>query len=480
MPQLQWAIVVGGYLLAIYVIVRVILQRKDPSASLAWMLGVLLLPYLGVVAYMLFGRHRLKRQVKRRRARAEAIEPHLAKLSEGIEELTPFEAPAHLTKPQEWEMVRLTDRIGARPPTCGNKVQLFINADSAYLSMERALKKAERQINFQFYIFETDDTGKRFRDLLCEKAREGVEVRVLTDGVGSFGVADFMEPLLEAGGQFVEFLPVRISRNLHRTNLRNHRKIVIIDGKIAFTGGINIGDEYTGRKKKVGPWRDTHLRLEGPTVYHLQEVFAEDWHFATGHDPVTDDWFPDQEAVGDATVQIVASGPDTDTQPIHLIFFAAITGARKRVWLTTPYFVPDLAVRVALQSAALRGIDVRLLLPFHSDMRLVLHAGRSYYDELLEAGVRIFEYSDGILHAKTMVVDDTWATVGSSNMDIRSFSLNFEVNAAIYGPEFANELGKVFLKDLQKAQEITQAELLGHSVWRKIVQNLARMLSPLL
>jgi len=271
------------------------------------------------------------------------------------------------------------------------------------------------------------------------------------------------------------------SHHWPRANLRNHRKIVVVDGRVAFTGGVNIGDEYTGRKKRVGPWRDTHLRIEGPAAYHFQEVFAEDWHFATGEDPIEESWFPDPELSGEAMVQVVASGPDTDTQPIQRIFFAAITSARRRVWLTTPYFVPDQAMLAALETAALRGVDVRLLLPARSDMRLVLYAGRSYYDQLLTHGVQIYEYLQGVLHAKTMVVDETWATVGSANMDTRSFRLNFEINAAIYGPDFANQLGKVFLRDLKSAREVTREELAQRRhVGRRVMESFARILSPVL
>ncbi|MCK5798604.1 MAG: cardiolipin synthase, partial [Deltaproteobacteria bacterium] len=375
---------------------------------------------------------------------------------------------------------RLSTRIGCRWPTTGNLVELLVDAQRAYQSMEDAIAAATQHVHFQFYIYQPDTTGRRFRNLLIRKAKEGVEVRVLVDGVGSFHAPRFLRPLVAAGGQVATFLPVgHISRRWH-PNLRNHRKLVVVDGHIGFTGGVNIGDEYTGRKKRVGRWRDTHMRIEGPAVRHLQEIFAEDWHFATDRQPDTAHWFNPVETCGDARVHIIASGPDTDTQPIQRIFFAAVNSATERVWLTTPYFIPDQAMLVALETAALRGCDVRLLLPYRSDAPLVLNAGRSYYNDLLENGVRIFEYQHGILHAKTMLVDHTWATVGSSNMDMRSFRLNFEVNAVVYGKYLAGQLAKVFRNDLRQAREVTLEDVENKKLSQRMTESLARIMSPLL
>ncbi len=472
--------VVVGYLLALALILRILLQRRDPTATLAWVLWIILLPYVGAIIYLLLGRRRLVRQVRKRLARAAVLEPHLARLGGGIAELEANAAPGHLCKPQEREMLMLTNRMGQRPPTCGNAVRLLVDANQTYAELEEAIRGARDHVHLLYYIFQQDETGSRFRDLLIEKVKEGVTVRVLTDGVGSFNVDFFFIPLVQAGGFHAEFLPVGPFRRHWHPNLRNHRKIAIVDGTIGFTGGVNIGDEYTGRKRRVGPWRDTHLRVEGPAVHNLQEVFTEDWFFATGEDLIDERWYPELQAVGDVMVQIIGSGPDTDTQPLQRIFFLAVTSAKERVYLTTPYFVPDQSMLVALETAALRGVDVRLLLPRRSDMRLVLHAGRSYYDELLAAGVKIYEYSSGILHAKSMLVDDRWATVGSANMDIRSFQLNFEVNAAIYGPAFAEQLAVLFQRDLTQARQVTLEDLRKRTLPRRMAEGMARVLSPVL
>jgi cardiolipin synthase A/B len=474
MPAIpQWLIAVVGYLIALIAILRIVLQRREPTATLAWVLSILFLPYLGVLLYLLIGRHRLKRRVKQRHARAHEIQPELERLGAEIASSDPG------TQPHD-RLVRLAHRMDCRPPTFGNQVKLLHDADRKYLALEEAIRGATQHIHLLYYIFQPDDSGLRFRNLLCQKAKEGVQVRMLTDGVGSFGIDNFMVPLVEAGGEFAEFLPATRLMKPWKINLRNHRKIVVVDGTIGFTGGVNIGDEYTGRKRKVGYWRDTHLQLEGPSVTQLQEIFAEDWFFATGKQPMDESWFPTPKEAGPSMVQVIASGPDTDILPIQRMFFAAVTEAQHRILLTTPYFIPDESMIMALQTAALRDVDVKLLLPYRSDMSLVLHAGRSYYRELLRAGVRIFEYLPGILHAKTLVVDDFWATVGSANMDVRSFRLNFEVNAMVYGPAFNRHLADAFAKDLQTTREVTLADLDKKSPSRKMAEGMARMLSPVL
>lgn len=478
----NWLIVIVGYFLALVMSLRVVLQRREPTATLAWILSVILVPYLGVLAYLIFGRKRLDRQVRKKKAHRVLIENNLEQefADDHLDAASERESFPELQPPEENLLARLSTRIGCRWPTTGNSVELLVDAEATYASIEAAIRSAKKHIHFQFYIFTPDNTGKRFRDLLIEKLKDGVAVRVLVDGVGSFHLEPFMKPFVEAGGEYAEFLPVgNISRIWHM-NLRNHRKLVVVDGTIGFTGGVNIADEYTGRKKQVGFWRDTHIRIEGPAVRHLQEVFVEDWHFACGRKPKTNDWFVPVDTIGQERVHIIASGPDTDTQPIQRIFFAAVSSAKERVYLTTPYFIPDQAMLVALETAAMRGLDVRILLPHRSDAPLVLHAGRSYYQELIQSGVKIYEYQHGILHAKTMLVDDNWATVGSSNMDVRSFRLNFEINAIVYGKELNNQLAKVFRRDLRQSKTISLSDIENLSAGRRLAESFARILSPLL
>lgn len=476
----NWLLIVVGYLLAFFTSLHIVLQRREPTATMAWILGIVLIPYLGVLVYVLIGRRRLNRQLRRRRAQATAIEPRLASALVDDEDLLTGEQRPMLARAEVNILARLSSRVGCRWPTVGNKVTLIVDAEQTYAALEQAIEAAQHHVHFQFYIFQPDDTGRRFRELLVRKARAGVQVRVLTDGVGSWGIEDFLQPLVQVGGQHAQFQPVgRLSRHWH-PNLRNHRKVVVVDGSVAFAGGCNIGDEYTGRRRPASYWRDTHLRIEGPAVTHVQEVFADDWFFAAGEEPDERSWFPENPARGEAMVHIVASGPDSDPPPIQRIFFAAVSSATERIYLTTPYFAPDQALLMALETAAMRGVDVRLLLPQKSDAPLILHAGRSYYQELLGSGIRIYEYERGILHAKTMVVDRTWATVGSANMDMRSFRLNFEINAAIYGAAFADQLTAVFEHDLRLAHEIRSEELRNKPPLQQFAESLARILSPML
>jgi cardiolipin synthase len=262
--------------------------------------------------------------------------------------------------------------------------------------------------------------------------------------------------------------------------MRNHRKILVVDGLVGFTGGLNIGDEYRGRKKHLAPWRDTHLRLEGPAVQTLQEIFIEDWFYADGEDMIDEAYFPPPQTAGEDVVQVAASGPDLPKSPIHRIFFTAVNQAQKTVRITTPYFVPDPALLMALKTAVWRGVKVEVLLPGKSDLPLVAMAGRSYYKELLEDDVVVYELRPGVLHAKTMVVDGKWSTVGSANMDIRSFQLNFEVNVMIWGESFAARLEDIFNQDLAASQRVTEAQINNRSWPRKASEAVIRVLSPVL
>jgi cardiolipin synthase len=308
-----------------------------------------------------------------------------------------------------------------------------------------------------------------------------VQVRLLCDAYGCLSVgAAWRRPLKRVGARVGIFLPMR-SLLLQPVNLRNHRKIVVVDGAVAFSGGVNIGDEYHGKMTKIGQWRDTHFRLEGPAAGALQRVFLQDWFFATGEGVDPDPYFPSPALVaGDATVAIVPSGPDTRTEAIHRIFFAAIAAARERVWITTPYFVPDAPMIVALEVAAMRGLDVKLILPSRSNHRVTFHAGRSFYEQLLEAGVHIHEYTPGMIHAKTMVVDGRIVLLGSANMDMRSFRLNFEVHTLIHDEVTAQKLEASFAEDLAHTVPVDLATWAKRPLGNRIAEGAGRFVSPLL
>ncbi len=484
------AFVVVAHATAISVLIAS--ERRQPAATMAWLLALVFVPVFGLCAWLLIGQTRYRRTVKRS-ARASArmdlvrerfrVEARLS--SQGTEAGGPGARPSSLDARTEG-ILRLGARLASTPSSRGNRVRILVDGAATYRAMLQAIERAEHHVHVQFYIVQPDETGQRLRDRLVERAKAGLEVRVLCDAVGSADLPrSFWRPLVEAGGQAAYFRPVlkalaRIRRR-DRIDFRNHRKIVVVDGRIGFTGGINIGREYLGLDPEIGHWRDTHIELEGPSVMSLQSAFAEDWWTAT--EELLDDerYFPDIEgAPGEAVVQVVDSGPDSRWSPIETMCDYAITAAEQRLWITNPYFVPSAAIEKALCGAALRGVDVRLLIPSRSDSLIVQLAGESYVPLLLDAGVRVFRYERGFVHAKTMVVDDWLGTVGSANMDMRSFQLNFELNPFVLDEGFARELGTVFEEDLRGARELGGGDMERRGVARRFAIGVARLLSPLL
>ncbi|CAM2060145.1 cardiolipin synthase A/B [Desulfovibrionales bacterium] len=467
----------GGYLLTFVLIPRILLDRRGPEATMAWILAIALLPYIGAAIFYLFGRTCIRLRVRKRRLLHWDF----------LRRLDGFDAPEAEAErlvaalPEQTRSLSLmSTAFDGTLLSPGNRVQTYIDGNVAYTAMEEAIENAQRHVHLMSYIYRADTTGRRFRDLLSAKAQEGVEVRLLVDGFGGSELnGAFIAPLLAAGARFGRFSPMFLARGHWRPNLRNHRKILIVDGTIGFTGGLNIGDEYANRKHCYAPWRDTHLQLEGPAARQLQEIFADDWLFSTGEDLTSPDYFPVIPACGPDLVQVIASGPDREPT-IHRIFFTAINQARKRLDITTAYFVPDPAVLLAIKAAAWRGVAVNVLVPGRSDSHLVRLAGRSYYPELLEAGVRIYEHKPGILHAKTLVIDGIWSTIGSANMDIRSFLLNYEANVLVWSELFAQQMIEIFLADLTAATPVTLSRLATVSRPRRLAEAICRALSPVL
>ena len=450
----------------------VILQRRESGATLAWILAIVLVPFLGLLAFWLFGTTRLHlRRRKRRR-----IEVRLAPMLHKLQAQSSTKLPVADLPPSLLQLAEKLDEAGPQP---GNEVALLRQGLVAFDALEAAFDGARHHIHLFYYIWEPDRTGVRLRAALTRAARRGVEVRLLLDDVGSRSARrGFFQELVAAGGRVERFLPVNpLSRQLALNN-RNHRKIVVVDGETGFTGGMNVGDVYAGLGE---PWRDLHARIRGPIIYSLQEVFCQDWYHATGDDLVSAAYFPQIPDVGNVWAQFLASGPADDRwRAIHTLLFAAINLARVRVWIETPYFVPDPPILMALQTAALRGVDVRLLLPGRSDHPLVLHAGRSFLDELLDAGVRVFELQDVMPHAKTVTVDGVFSTLGSANMDQRSFRLNFEANIFFYGAEVASELELGFLSLCAGASEVTAVKRQGITQRQRLIEGVGRVLAPLL
>ncbi|MFO0586522.1 MAG: cardiolipin synthase [Polyangiaceae bacterium] len=463
----------------------VLLQRKEPASTVAWILALVFLPGAGAVLFLMFGRDRVRIPLRGK----ESADRALAEKNSPASLRHPHPPPPLLQPDEDGEGPVLRDlfhvsaALGRAVATHGNKVDLLVDGEATYAALEAAIEAAEHHVIAEYYLLRHDATAAWFRDLLARAARRGVRVKLLLDGYGSFWISRrWLRPLREAGAEVVFFLPARLIL-FQPMNLRNHRKIVVVDGKVAFTGGINIGDEYRGR---AHPWRDAHLRIEGQAVLPLLNVVAQDWYFASRRHIADADIDRARESIppaGSASVAIVRSGPDIqgpERETIHRVLFSAITSARESVFITTPYFIPDRSILVALQTAALRGIDVRILFPSRSNHPFVFQAGRSFYEELLAAGVAIYEYGPGMIHAKTMVVDGTAALVGSANMDIRSFRLNFEVHAVIHDPAVAERLARCFHDDLAASKRVDPWAFRARPLGWKVIEAAARLLSPLM
>ncbi|MFW6067579.1 MAG: cardiolipin synthase [Myxococcota bacterium] len=450
----------------------VLLRKKEASSTIAWILVLVFLPLVGVVLFWFLGRDRVRRPVREKASTNVMVRGHLSDLSVPVTES--LEPVVDEPGGEGRGLVRLASRVGRMDVVGGNRVDILVGAPATYDAHVEAIEAARDHVHLMFYIFRQDAPGRRLRDALVAAARRGVRVRLLVDGFGSRGLGSrFLAPLLEAGGHVARFLPLDPVRRAWTINLRNHRKLMVVDGEVGFTGGINVGEEFLG-------WRDVHLRVRGPAVHQLQTVFVEDWYFAARYNPVHPAFFPRIEPQGRSAMQLVASGPDGTVESIHRLYVAAITSARGRVLITTPYFVPDRALLVALQTTALRGVDVRLILPRQSNHRVTFHAGRSYYDELLDAGVEIHEYLPGMLHTKTMVVDGAFATIGSANLDTRSFRLSFELIAALWDREVAGELEAIFEADLRNTERVDPAQWRRRGVVPRVKEGFGRLWTPLL
>ncbi|MBI5531106.1 MAG: cardiolipin synthase [Deltaproteobacteria bacterium] len=463
-------------LLALALIPFVLLRRKEPAATIAWILVLVFLPGLGATLYLLFGRSRVRWSARRKRTADEALSGHLI----GFRASDPKHAPLPLAG-HSLGLFRVSSVLSRGESTLGNRVDVMLGGTATYAAIGEAIDAAQHHVHAEYYLIQPDKSGQWLFDKLIEASRRGVQVRLLCDGWGCFALPrSWIRNLRDEGVKVTFFFPLR-SMLAQPVNLRNHRKIVVVDGKVGFTGGINIGDEYLGKLQSVGAWRDTHIRIVGPAVAELQSVFLRDWFFSS-QEIVRDPAFYSawDEPAAEAVVAILTSGPDTDSEAIHRVFFGAIAGARDRVYITTPYFVPDRSLVVVLQMAALQGVEVRLLLPSRSNHTVTFHAGRSFYDELMEAGVHIHEYQPGMIHAKTMVVDGHIGLVGSANMDLRSFRLNFEVHALISDEVTAHALEEAFHADLRQAREVTLTEWRARGRVLRVAEGAARLVSPLL
>ncbi|MGA9286922.1 MAG: cardiolipin synthase, partial [Anaerobacillus sp.] len=366
--------------------------------------------------------------------------------------------------------------------TQDNSIKVFTDGEKKFDALLKDIESAKDHIHFQYYIFQKDNLGKRIVEKLASKAREGVKVRLLYDEMGSRKTRKkFFKELIAAGGEVEVFFPSRIPYVNTRLNYRNHRKLVIIDGLTGYVGGFNVGDEYLGLNAKFGYWRDTHLRIEGSATLAMQTRFLLDWNHAArnkvGYEAC---YFPIVSSPGKAGVQVVSSGPDSEWEQIKNGYIKLITSAKRTIFIQTPYFIPDASLLDALRIAALSGVDVRLMIPNKPDHPFVYWATYSYVGELLKAGVTMYIYQNGFIHAKTIAVDGEISSVGTANIDVRSFRLNFEVNAFIYDEEITRQLEQIFIEDMEKSNELTVGNYLERSMWIRFKESISRLLSPIL
>ncbi len=466
------SLVVLNFLLVAGTLAWVLQTKRETMSAIAWSLTVLLVPFLGAVLFFLFGSQSITRPIQRKKGKKSAYK----RLDQGEE----GEPSADV--PERWvTLARLGHHGGGFAVTGGNAVKLYHDGHPAYEAMLADIKAAERHVHIQFFIFRNDESGRRFIDALCDCVRRKVEVRLLYDSVGSYNISSrLVGRLREAGGKAAAFLPLFGPMYRLRVNLRNHRKIVVVDGKVAFTGGLNIGDEYLGMHRKFGAWRDTFLRVEGPATHGLQRIFLEDWFFSTEEAPHGARYFPKTTTPGKALVQVVHSGPDAEYKAIRETYFAGILNARKRVWIASPYFVPDAGIKDAMILAALSGVDVRYLGLFRPDKWMPFLAARFYWGDMMAAGVKVYQYTPGMMHSKYVLVDGEWASVGSANMDNRSLALNFEANCQFFDEGLVAEMEQAFLNDLKVSMRLDPEVFAARPLVSRLAENAARLFSPIL
>lgn len=467
----DWLVLLVEVVLATVALTFAMLRRRGASGTLAWTFAILAFPIVGPIAYFLLANPYILRPRRRKRRAARDVR---AQYPPSLHpEATSQVSDAHRS------ILHAAWSASGLPPSGGNRVEVLTDNRDAFARKEEAILAAQHTIWAEYYMVHGDGTGRRFLELLAQRAREGVDVRLLFDAVGSSDIdRNGVDELVKAGGRAAAFLPVNPLRRRWAVHLRNHRKILVTDARIGFVGGMNVGDEYSGRRGRRGrPWRDTHLRVQGPAARDLALVFDEDWCFMTGEVLTLP---PPVAPVGDATVAILPSGPDQDDNAAGLAWFTCIGLALHRCWIATPYFAPDDGILRGLTAAARRGVDVRLLVPERNDLVLMGLANRSFYRFLVEAGVRVYEYRPTMLHAKTVVVDGALAMVGSANVDMRSFRLNFEAGALVADRGFAEEMERRFLEDLTASREVTPRWIAERKPWEAAAQGAAQLLSPLL
>lgn len=466
----------------LFAIVIVFFQRRDPKSVWAWLLLLYFIPVLGFVFYLLLGQDMHKRKMFRNKEVEDHIGEDIRRQEYRLKTGDEQELDENIKGYEDLVMYNL--ETGSSVLTKDNDVDIFIDGNEKFRALKEDLRKAEHFIHIQYYIIKNDVVFNEIRDILIEKAAQGVEVRVLFDAMGCRSVRhSYWKKLNAKGVQTAEFFPALLRRLQLRINYRNHRKIVVIDNKVAYVGGFNVAKEYIDLDEKFGHWRDTHLRIRGSAVLSLQVRFILDWNYAAGENLLEKkELFQGTEAGNSdhCDMQIISSGPDKTTQQIHDNYLRLINKAQKSIYIQTPYFIPDEAILNALMIAVKSGIEVNIMIPCMPDHPFVYWATYSYIGDMVMAGANCYTYNNGFLHSKGMIVDDKVLCYGTANMDIRSFALNFEVNAVIYDEKKAKEMVDIFRKDLEVCRQITKDYYAGRKLKIRVKEQVCRLLSPLL
>jgi len=465
-------IVVVFHVLGLLSSIHAIMSTRTEQGAIAWAVSLNTFPYVAVPAYWVLGRSRFQGYVDARRGEMAEIAVLTEETGKAVRD---FELPPEGFTPA----ARAAEALAGIPFLRGNSLELLIDGDATFASILEGIDAAEGYILFQFFIVHDDEIGREVKTHLIERAKAGVRVYFLYDEVGSHNLPrSYKDALREAGVEVFDFHTRKGPGNRFQLNFRNHRKVVVVDGKVAWVGGHNVGDEYLGRDPKFGHWRDTHVRIEGPAALGAQLSFAEDWYWTTGS-RLDVSWHPVPAVGGDVSVLIIPSGPADELETANLMFVHAINTATERIWIASPYFVPDRPVITALQLAGLRGVDVRILIPDEPDHLGVYLAAFAYLDESGSTGVKFYRHQDGFLHQKVMLIDHSFATVGTANFDNRSFRLNFEITALVADDAFAAEVEHMLDADFSKSRLMEPGEYDRKPWWFRFAVKLARLTAPI-
>ena len=464
---MNWIYVIAAFELAGIVSAGVaIMSTRTPQGAIAWAVSLVTFPYLSVPLYWVFGRNKFRGYVLARQEQLEVVNKELRRQAKekGVDE----------------GRLRSAEKLARIPASANNRVDLLVDGEATFASIFAGIDAAEDYILVQFYIVRDDEIGRELKDRLIARAKQGVRAWFLYDEIGSFGLsASYLGELRAAGIDVRPFNTRKGAVNRFQLNFRNHRKIVVVDGKTSWIGGHNVGDEYLGRDPKFGNWRDTHVRIEGPATLAAQVSFVEDWQWASDAVPADLRWRP-LSGDGDCALLIAPSGPADELETASLLHTQVINDARERLWIASPYFVPDYATIAALQLACLRGVDVRIIVPDKSDNLLVTLASYIYFQIIAPGGAKFFRYRDGFMHQKVFLVDDRVAGVGTANFDNRSFRLNFEISTLGSGPAYVAEVEKMFEADFQRSKPMPPDAFTSKPLWFRFAARVSRLMSPVL